>query len=270
MTADLIRELQRIQRYATGLGDLLAHAQAQAPRRAEGTDRSGGVRVVLGPDGFPETIRVESGWERRLAPEAFGGAVGEAFSAAMGERLAEWTDTLRREGWQSEVDRLKSGSPGGSGGGSSSPSWSGSPGGSGGAGGNGLGPSGDGIPPALRRRPEPKRPIGDVAEDMIRAFDTVDAMARPPAAASGTGSAAGGRLTVTLAGNGALSCTAEPQWVSRQSPAALMSALNEALHEARADLERQPAAAPPPATTRLDGLLDEALAALANPLRPTH
>jgi hypothetical protein len=241
MTADLIRELQQIQRYAAGLHELLAQAQTQAPRRAEGTDRSGGVRVVLGPDGFPETIRVDSGWERRLAPEAFGGAVGEAFSAAMGERLAAWTDTLRQQGWQSDIDRLK-----------------------------GAADRSPEAPPALRRPTPPRsRPIGDVAEDMIKAFDTVDAMARPPAPASGTGSAAGGRLTITLAGNGALSCTAEPQWVSRQSPAALMSALNEALHAARADLARQhpPAAA---TTGRLDGLLDEAFALLSDPRRLTN
>ena len=98
MTTDLIRELQQIQRYAAGLHDLLAKAKAQAPRQAEGTDRSGAVRVVLGPDGFPETIRVDGGWQRRLSAAAFGGAVGEAFSAATGDRLAAWTTTLRQQG----------------------------------------------------------------------------------------------------------------------------------------------------------------------------
>lgn len=244
MTADLIRELQQIQRYAAGLHDLLAQAQTQAPRQAEGTDRTGAVRVVLGPDGFPETIRVDSGWERRLAPEAFGGAVGEAFSAAMGERLAEWTDTLRRQGWQSNVDRLQE---------------------------DASRPSAGAVPPALRRpaaagRP---RPLVDLAEDMIRAFDTADRLSAPAPQATGTGSVASGRLTVTLAANGALSCEAEPQWVSRQSPAALMSALNEALHAARADLDRQAAHAPDPqpATTRLDGLFGEAFALLSDPRR---
>jgi hypothetical protein len=242
MTADLIRELQQIQRYAAGLQDLLAQAQAQAPQQAEGTDRSGAVHVVLGPDGFPETIRVDSGWERRLSPEAFGGAVGEAFSAAIGDRLAAWTTTLRQQDWQAGVDRLRAGvehAP---------------------------------VAPTVRRdaRPVRPRPLDAVTEDLIRAFDTVDELAAPPAPVAGTGSAASDRLSITLAASGALSCTADPRWVSRQSPAALMSALSDALQAARADLAQRSRAVGSAPADRLDRLLDEAFALLADPQRFTN
>jgi len=244
MTTDLIRELQQIQRYAAGLHDLLAKAKAQAPRQAEGTDRSGAVRVVLGPDGFPETIRVDGGWQRRLSAAAFGGAVGEAFSAATGDRVAAWTTTLRQQGWQAGVDRLRGDVDRGR----STPG---------------------ATPPAVRRgvRPVRPRPLDAVAEDVIKAFDTVDELAAPPAPASGTGSAAAGRLSLTLSASGGLSCAADAQWVSRCSAAALMTALSEALQAARTDLARISADTSASNTTaRLDGLLDEAFALLKNPL----
>ena len=68
MAEDLIRELVRLQRYASQLHALIAEAQAQAPRSARGTDSSGAVHVLLGPDGLPESIRVDPDWRQRLDP----------------------------------------------------------------------------------------------------------------------------------------------------------------------------------------------------------
>jgi hypothetical protein len=95
-----MRELVQIQQYAAGLRGLLATAQADAPRISEGVDRTGTIRAVLGPDGLPDSFRIESGWNRKITAETFGGAVLEAFQAAMGERLAVWTRTLEKQGWQ--------------------------------------------------------------------------------------------------------------------------------------------------------------------------
>jgi hypothetical protein len=102
-----MRELAQIQQYAAGLQGLLATAQTEAPRSSEGTDRTGTVRVVLGSDGLPSSFRVESGWNRKIAAENFGGAVLEAFQVAMGERLAVWTRTLEEQGWQAQTDQLR-------------------------------------------------------------------------------------------------------------------------------------------------------------------
>ena len=252
MTGDFIQELARIQRYAAGLLGLLNQAQAQAPRAAEGADSSGAVRVQLGPGGFPESVRVESGWERRLRPEAFGAAVGEAFQAAMGERLAAWTTTLQDAGWQRDFDRLRHGATGGST--------------SGGVNG------GNGVPPALRRPAAPLRPrsMDQLAEDMIKAFDNIDQFTAPPAErAPATGAATGGKLTVTLSRTGGMTCTAEPRWVAEQSAAKLMNAVGEALAAAKAELARtaSSAQAAAPGAARLDGLLAEAMAYLSDPRR---
>lgn len=61
-----MRELTQIQQYAAGLQGLLATAQAEAPRSSEGADRTGTVRVFLGPDGLPNSFRIESGWNLSL------------------------------------------------------------------------------------------------------------------------------------------------------------------------------------------------------------
>lgn len=242
MTPALIREFQQIQRYASRLSELLAQAKEQAPRRAEGTDRSGMVRVMLGPDGLPETIKVENGWKGQLAPDAFGAAVGEAFSAATGNRLTAWTVALREQGWPARVDRLRTGL-------------------------DSSGPEPAPVPPAVQRA-MPPRPLDAIAEDVIKAFDTVHRFAAPPAPVSGSGSAASGRLSLTLSASGGLSCTADPKWVSRQSAAALRTALSVGLRAARAELARANlarAADDASGTARLDGLLNEAFAVLMNP-----
>lgn len=242
MTDDLMRELTQIQQYATGLQGLLATAQAEAPRSSEGTDRTGTVRVFLDSDGLPSSFRVEFGWNRKIAAEHFGGAVLEAFQAAMGERLAVWTRTLEEQGWQAQADQLRldleeASTPGD-------------------------------IPPAFRQPTEVvnPRPIDQVAEDMIKAFDQVGSFAAPsPQATTGTGSSRSGKLVLTLSKGGLVSCTADSEWVSAQTAATLMNALGEALSAARTDLENS---TPRPAPSgSLDRLVAEALALLGDPHR---
>jgi hypothetical protein len=106
VTDDIVGQLRGLQRYAAGLRDSIAQAQAHAPGHAEATDRSGAVRVVLGPDGLPKSVRVEPDWQRRLDPAVFGDAVVEAFQAAAGERMAAWSQTLHDNGWRSHADRI--------------------------------------------------------------------------------------------------------------------------------------------------------------------
>lgn len=249
MTGDFMQELAQIQRYAAGLQGLLNQAQAQAPRAAEGADSSGAVRVQLGPDGFPQSVRVESDWQRRLRPEAFSPAVDQAFQSAMGERMSAWTTTLQEAGWQQDFERLR-------GRGQDDTRNGGRP--------------GDQIPAALRRQvPEVRpRPMDELAEDMINAFDNLDEFTAAPAPQPpGTGTSAAGKVTVTLSRTGGMTCTAEPRWVAEQSAAKLMNAVGEALNAAKADLARTAGAATAAPTGRLDGLLAEAMAYLNDPRR---
>ncbi|MGH3815828.1 MAG: hypothetical protein ACRDUV_25825 [Pseudonocardiaceae bacterium] len=245
MTAELMRELAQIQQYAAGLQGLLATAQAEAPRSSEGTDGTGTIRVLLDPDGLPSSFRIESGWNRKIPAEGFGGAVLEAFQAAMGERLAVWTRTLEEQGWQAQADRLRVDLD-------DRPS----------ASGRGEVPSAFGHPV----QDVTPRPIDQVAEDMIKAFDHVGDLAGPPPQASGgTGASRSGKLVLTLSRAGLVSCTADPEWVSGQSAATLMNALGEALTAARADLENSNAQTAPSGS--LDRLFAEALALLRDPRR---
>lgn len=245
MTDELMRELAQIQQYAAGLQGLLATAQAEAPRSSEGADRTGTVRAFLGPDGLPDSFRIESGWNRKVSAVGFGGAVIEAFQSAMGARLTAWTRTLEEQGWQSQADQLRlhleerpaASRPGE-------------------------------IPLAFRRPTDEvnPRPIDLVAEDMIKAFDQVESFAAPePQATRGAGSNRSGKLVLTLSKTGLVSCSADPEWVSVQTAATLMNALGEALTAARADLENS--ADRPAPSGSLDVLFGEALALLRDPRR---
>jgi hypothetical protein len=238
-------QFAQMQNYAAALHGLLAAAQAQAPQRSEGVDRSGTVHVSLGPDGLPERFRVSADWHRRIEAAAFGGAVLDACQVAVGERMAAWTRSLENEGWQTRLEGLRGGPQD-----------------------SGTGSVPDRVPLVSHRtatdvRP---RPIGDVTEEVFRAFDDLSRwMARPPQPDSGSGTAGGGRLVVTLSGAGLTSCTADPRWVADQTAPRLTTALDRALSEALQDLANKPEKPPP--TAELDGLLTEVMALLHDPGR---
>lgn len=239
---DLMAQFAQMQKYTAALHGLITEAQAQAPQHSEGTDQSTAVRVVLGPDGLPTSFRVEADWNRRIDPASFGGAVLEACQAAIGERLNAWTRTLQDDGWKARADRLTAGSA--------------------------AAPEQGRVPPAFRS-PEPAvrpRPLGDITEDVIKAFDNVGWLAQqPPPTVGGSGSGAGGKVTITLSGTGLTSCSADPRWVSNQTAAQLMNALSTALSAAKADLAKRPASPGP--GSGLDSLLAETMALLNDPRR---
>lgn len=245
MTDDLMTQFAHMQSYTAALHGLITEAQARAPQHSEGADQSNAVRVVLGPDGLPTSFRVQRDWNRRIEPAAFGGAVLEACQAALGERLAAWTRTLQDHGWKARADRLH--------GGLDDPAARLE---------QGRVPLAFGHPgPAVR-----PRPLGDVTEDVFTAFDNVSRLTQqPPPPARGTGSAGGGKLTITLSSTGLTSCGADPRWVSHQTAAQLMNALSAALCAAKQDLASTPPS-PAPASG-LDRLLAEALALLNDPRR---
>lgn len=244
MDDDLLAQFAQIQRYAAGLQGLLAEAQAVAPQHSEGTDKSGAIRVQLGPDGIPMSFRVSGDWAQRLEPAAFGPAVVEACEAAIGHRLEEWTGSLDEDDWQDKVERLKGGPND-----TTPPSPSREPG---------------RIPPALRRAVEEAEPrrLDLLAEEMITAFDNVESLVPPPVEPA---SGSTGTLTITLSSTGLTSCTAEPRWVSGQSAAGMMNALSAALTQARTDLENRGTDEEP--ATGLDRLLAQTLSLLNNPDR---
>jgi hypothetical protein len=240
---DLMAQFAQIQRYANGLQRLLADAQAMAPSQSEGTDRSGAVTVQLGADGIPRSFRIAPDWNRRLAPAEFGPAVVEACQAAIGDRLSVWTDSLTKGGWQDRVEQLKDGP--------ADPA-----------------PSRDDsarIPPAFRKAVDSARPrpAMELAEEVIRSFDKVENFT-PPAAPLASGTAARGKLTVTLSSTGLVSCTVDAGWVAGQTATILMNELGTAVRAATDMLHKEmPEAAEPAAG--IDRLLAESLALLNKP-----
>jgi hypothetical protein len=245
VTADVLGTLQQFQRYAAGMQNLLAQAQAGMPERAEARDRSGAVRAVLGRDGLPESIVVEADWQQRLAADGFGAAVVEACQAAAGDRMAAWSRALHAEGLQARADRLRD-----------EPAVHSPP------------APVDPLPPGLRRQADQARPraLEYLVEDVLQAADRVEEFAAAsPLFATGTGADASGRLVVTVSQAGLVSCEAEPRWVGQQRGTALTSALREAIGRARADLAR--ASQSPDPAGGLDQLFAEALAILNDPQR---
>ena len=247
MMEEILQRIYRLQQYATAFGGLISDAQAMAPTNSEGTDASGAIRVLLGPDGLPDSIRVTAEWQRRLTADAFGAAVVEAFQVAMGNRLGIWTEKLDDERWQFKVDNLKDDFDD-----------------------RHPGPSPVSLPAALQRGPTnvTPRPLDQMAEDMLSAFDALEKPTHHGITEERvTGSSANRRITLTLTGNGIESCTADPRWVAEQTAARISSALGEALESARSELSHAINARPRPASDDLKGLFDEAIGLLNDPRR---
>jgi hypothetical protein len=244
---ELMAQFAQLQRYTAALHQLITTAQEQSPRRSEGADATGAVRVELGPDGLPTIFRVDGRWDRMLAPEEFGAAVVQACQAAIGERMAEWTESLQSSGWQHEAARLRGG------------------------------PDAQPTAPMVRVPPAFRRPLPDVTprsldqitEDMLAAFDDTARFSPPPThlSSAGTGAAAGGKLVITLSPAGLTSCTADGRWVIEQTAARLMNALSEALAAAKADLDRPTPQALGRPGNGMDRLLAEAMTLLTDPRR---
>lgn len=252
-------DLALVSEQIARLGRALADIQSSAPRRTKGTDARGAVQVVLGADGLPEAFRVAPDWNRRVPPTAFGIAVLEAFNVAARERVAAWSRTLDSQGWPARLDQLRAefdrALPGP------------------GPRGAGLGDAaGTPIPPAFvrDRREVMPRPLEEMAEDAIKAFDSVDEVSASPASAGpqGVGRDGGGKLVITLSPGALVSCEVDPQWLSGRDAASVVSALGQALGQARGRLADSVRAAEAGAARRSENLgriLDEAMALLSNP-----
>jgi len=237
---DLMSQLAQIQRYASGMGRLIADAQEAAPSRAEGVDRTGAVRVELGRDGVPVSFRVAQDWHAKVAPAEFCPAVMEAFQAAMATRLEAWSETLRTDGWTDRLEELKR------------PAETS----------NGQAPT---IPAAFRK-PATTRSASTLTDDMLRMLENPASTApKVPGGGTGTGSSADDRLTISVSDTGLVSCTAEPRWVADQTAARLMTALSEALRAAKSALANAPKNAEP--ANEVDRLIADALGVLGDPSR---
>jgi hypothetical protein len=237
MTDDLAAQFAQIQKYTAALHSLLTAAQEHTPRQSEGADESGAVRVTLDSDGLPKAFRVDNDWDRKIEPAAFGAAVVAAFQAAISDRLETWSRSLAEDGWRDRVDQLDGPSA----------------------------PVEAQIPAAFRKPVEHvvPRSIGDIAEDVFKAFDNV--AAPPPNTSGASGTDQTGKLVISLTAQGLTSCTVDERWVAEQTAARLMNALGQALAAAKEDLAR--ASQDPQPLSGVDRFFAETMALLNDPQR---
>jgi hypothetical protein len=185
---DIAHDLQDLQRYAEETGS--------KPRQFEGIDASGSVRVMLGSDGLPESVSVDEDWTHRLRAHNFGRAVLEAAQAASDQRTARWSEAIAEEGWQAVVQRLEERIAADMADRPPEP------------------PSARSAPSTGGARP---RDAGAILQEVRTLVDNIDELSPAPAA-QGSGSAAFGRLEVTLSQIGMVSCTADPAGCSTRVP----------------------------------------------------
>jgi DNA-binding protein YbaB len=244
---DFLRSIGELEQRARGAQQLTAQAQALAPQHVEGSDGAEAVHVRLGPDGLPESVRVEPRWQQDLNPGQLGAAVLEAFEDARDERLDQWLAALGRERFDEKFAALRAEA-------AEPPSREPQP----------AEPPPAEAPPAQPPLAQPspaggrRRPISDVVADVIDAFDAVQARlregVRPP---RGTGRAAAGRVSATVSTTALVECSVDPGWAARQSAAQLSAALGQAVAAAKTDLAVAVAAAK--SGVNLTGLFDELL-----------
>ncbi len=219
------------------LNNMISEARTAAPQRSEGRDRSNTVTVILGIDNLPHSIRVTSGWQRQLQPAGFGGAVMEAAQVAAGRHGEAWMQNLGGKRWQETANQV---------------------------------PRDPATPPPLAAHRDvdlvAPRPLDVLAEDILQAMEQRNTSPEP---AQGVGTAANGRLRVTLTPWGLSSCEADARWVSTQASDALEYALNQALNLARIELDKAVTAAKSAPGPNLDALISEALSHLTELTHPT-
>ncbi|WP_405898336.1 YbaB/EbfC family nucleoid-associated protein [Streptomyces sp. NBC_00727] len=246
MSGDMFQELQQFQEYMNKMQQLMSEVREQMPQSAEGEDAQGAVTVRLLAGGIPDSITVASDWQRRQPPENLGAAVVEAYGSALSEWMERWSGGLEQSDWEARAHETEDGLDRPAQAGAAS------------------------VPPeAFERdvRYVVPRPIEEVAEDVLTAFDVVErqdpeASAQPEV----SGDSAGRRVVITLGSQGLASCEVEPEWAARQSVVRLNQALAEALADARAKFGSAGTSGPDAvADLNLGGLLDEAMAIMKNP-----
>lgn len=224
MQPEMVRQLQALQEQAARLGGLARGLSRAVPQRADGTDATGWVRVVLDRTGRPADIQVRNGWDQRMRADQIGAAVGEACVDAVRQGMRAWSESLDDSRWHAQRSAIP------------------------------RGDDDDGERPDLPAG-EP-REVTELAEVVLSRLQSVrQAQVRESSAVSGSDDEA--RVTIHLEPGGAVSCVIDERWAVRRTGDAITTALTTALSRARSALagENPPAAG-------VDGLIGDVLATL--------
>lgn len=196
--------LERMRRGNAALRALMAERPGSGG--ITGNDPSGAVTAVLGADGLPERIDLDDAWRRGVGSERLAAAVTQACNGAIQANL-DVVAAAEPSAWAARLSAVFAY-----------------------LGGEGPEPpdlrAADHAPAASPYMPDLSGLLADiVASDLAERAEAV-AQAGPP---HYSGSAAAGRLTLTLDAAGQLTCAADPEWAGRQGTEELRDAIATAL-----------------------------------------
>ena len=100
MRPDEAQHVAQLQRSAAELARFARDLAAATPPSVEGSDPTGWVHVVLGPDGIPTEVRVREGWQQRVDPARLAGAVMDANLDAVQRAMQAWTVAMQESDWR--------------------------------------------------------------------------------------------------------------------------------------------------------------------------
>lgn len=219
------RRAAQLQPSASALGQLAQHLAAAKPQQAKGSDSTGWVQVLLGPDGLPTDIRVREGWQQRVDPAHLAGAVVEANRAAMQQAMQAWSSAMQQDGWWRRQAELQADTVA----------------------------TGHLEAASLFGR---ARDSNELAEEALNGLQKVQAR-QAPSPAPDEGQDDDGHVIIEIGPGGLTACTIDPDWARHHHGSSISAGLSTALRRALAKRSPQP---PPPAD--LDALLGDALATL--------
>jgi hypothetical protein len=228
MQPEQARHVAQFQRSAAELGRLTRDLCDATAQPVEGSDPTGWVRVILGPDGIPTAIRIREGWQQRIDPAHLASAVIDANGDAVQRAMQAWSVAMQDSGFQRrqtdvEADAVAS-----------------------------TASLGQSLPFGHARD------INELAEEALSQLHAAQA---PQTAASALEEAHddGRHVTVQIASDGLRACTIEPAWAERHNGSTISAALSTALQRAVA---RRSAQSSP--RVELDALLGDAVATLTS------
>lgn len=92
--------VQRLELAQTRVGQIrrvLERADRVIARSVNGQDGEGAVEIVLGPGGVTEAVHLDPDWRELVGEPGMAGAVIEAYRAAHGSRLWDWAEAITEE-----------------------------------------------------------------------------------------------------------------------------------------------------------------------------
>ncbi len=186
----------------TELQQELGRLQARLVRVGElasvanvGRDKSGAVEVILDSHGLACDVRIAADWRRRTMPDDVGAAVVAADTDAAQNRARSCAEAFASTADSAHDENA--------------------------------------FPTSALVAPESRaRPIADLAESALGAFDTIDRISTSTPAVTGTSSEQCVRINVD---QGRITdCSINPSWLARQDDITLAHAIREALASAAA------------------------------------